>query len=666
MTKRHANSLLTITQGFLLDALAIDKTLAKDLERDYSRLESLVREHGIAVFTVLLPALAKGLDRSLDACFLDVSGLPLSRPVSTSTVVPRLFRGLWLKVFTKSGVLRDEAVLDPTFVLILKNILTFGKKIELECSPKAVFTTTKEFFHVDAILPRPSQFWSDCESNLDRVDTGSILDLVQRDLGGSFGGVSDATIEPLLRCCQQVADIIVTTRFGREISPESWVFKHGPGATSEIPRGKGYKYSFPTWSPRLESSLPYDLYGVSSMENAQGDNPSSHHPVESDYPSRLCCVPKDMRGPRLIAAEPTANQWAQQGLADHIVGCIRRFPEDIGGSITFHNQSNSAYMALSGSRTAKLATVDLSSASDRLSCWLVQRIFRGNLPLLRLLANTRTRFMMNEVDVKMPKIVELNKFATMGSALTFPVQSVVFFVLTAAAVVYSRGLRPTDWALACGSVQVYGDDIVVPVDALDSLRALLSAVGLKVNVSKTFSGRNFREACGIEAFRGYDCTPAKPRHLFDSDGSVSLISCIDVANLLHERGLWHSAQKVRTLAGEVGSIPMTRTGSGVWSDKSFVDPWTTDSRYQLNARMRWNHELHRYEYRFVQPKAVTTSSRRVEGHGNLLQFFTEEPWTQDLSSWESGVTSVSDAATSPRWVSADSLSKESRSARKMY
>jgi hypothetical protein len=132
--------------------------------------------------------------------------------------------------------------------------------------------------------------------------------------------------------------------------------------------------------------------------------------------------------------------------------------------------------------------------------------------------------MMNEVDVKMPKIVELNKFATMGSALTFPVQSVVFFVLTAAAVVYSRGLRPTDWALACGSVQVYGDDIVVPVDALDSLRALLSAVGLKVNVSKTFSGRNFREACGIEAFRGYDCTPAKPRHLFDSDGSVSLIS----------------------------------------------------------------------------------------------------------------------------------------------
>lgn len=652
MTKRHADSLLIIMQGFLREALALDKTLAGGLEKDYLRLESLVREHGVSVFTVMLPALSKELDRSLDAAFLDLRGAPLSRQSSQSVRVPRLFQGIWLKVFTKSGVLRTRSTgLEPTWVLILKSLLAFGKKIELECSDAVKFKTVKEFYSVDSGLRRGSAFWRDHEASLDRSDAGSLLDLVQCDLGGSLGiGLPANDLAPLLRLSQLIADRVVATRFGGDFSPAGFRFKHGPGATSEYPRGKGYKYHFPTWGPRLECSVPFDQFGVANpglVPDALADLPYGE--FEADIPSRLMLVPKDMRGPRLIAGEPTANQWAQQGLAHELVRTIRRWPDDIGASITFHRQSNSAYMALSGSRTAKLSTIDLSSASDRLSCWLVQRLFRGNLSLLRLLANTRTRFLSNRVDKKMPTVVELKKFATMGSALTFPVQSISFFILTVAAVCYSRGWGPDGWRRACRGVQVYGDDIVVPTDSQECLRGLLSAVGLKVNTTKSFAGLTFREACGIEAFCGYDITPAKPRHLFNADGTISLIACVDVSNLLHERGLWYAAAAVKSLAGVVGPLPMTRIGGGAWGDRSFVDPWNS-GEYLLPARKRWDHDLQKTVYQFIQPKAKKNSVDRFEGVGNLLQYFTEDPSSQILTTWESGLVSATDAVITRRWV----------------
>lgn len=650
MTKRHASSLLLLYRGILEDAVALDKSLAGGVIRDLSRLTSLVAEHGMTVFTVMLPAIGKLLDRSLDDGRLDLRHLPLTRPASRSTKIPRLFQGIWLRVFDECGVLRSIDSLDPAFVFVLRQLLYAGKKIELSPSSRSKFLLVKEFFDVESHLPKPSNFWFGNANHYCHADFGSLLDLCQRDFGGStvFRHVSEGDY-PLLLTAQQIADRFVVELFPGILNLEELRPRHGPGATAEYRRGGGYKYSFPTWSSRLEETFPFLTFGVSTPE--VGLDRSFKGPIETDYPSRLVEVPKDGKGPRLIAAEPDANQWIQQGLAGFITQSLRLHEIT---SIDFRRQELSRERALAGSRDGSLATVDLKSASDRLSCWLVQRLFRANRSLLEAMAACRTRYMCNDIDKKLPSLIELRKFATMGSALTFPLQSITFLVLTLAAYCYTRGIPPKRWRQGLRDIQVYGDDIVVPVDSLDALHKILSAVGLLVNRDKTFGNGNFREACGLDAFRGYDVTPVKPRKIPHSSDSSSIISAVDVSNLLHSKLLWRSAKRWRSLVDTFGLVPLVRHGGRAWGDRTFCKV-ARDHDLAPKAKFRFSPHLHRDEFLLLQPYRLVREEHRSEGWGNLLQYFTEDPsLSEDLNTFESGVVvSRSDVALRRRWVSSD-------------
>lgn len=139
MTKRHVESLLLLSRGILQDAVSLDNRLAKEVERDYQSLCSLSVEHGISLFTVFLPAMCKPLDRGLDSGRLGVLTGPLTRKVKGSSVIPRLFGGIWMRVFDKSGCLLNSESMDPTFVLILRQLLLVGKKVEVPSSSKAKY-----------------------------------------------------------------------------------------------------------------------------------------------------------------------------------------------------------------------------------------------------------------------------------------------------------------------------------------------------------------------------------------------------------------------------------------------------------------------------------------------------------------------------------------------
>nr|URG16497.1 MAG: RNA dependent RNA polymerase [Leviviridae sp.] len=665
MTNRHVSSLLVVAKGLLIEALVLDKTLQKGLARDARRLESLCVEHGDSVFTLLLPAGCKVLDQALDTGFLPPIRLPLFGGVG-GTIIPRLFQGIWLKVFDSSGCLK--ASIDPTFVLILRSLLLLGSKVNMACAPSRVYNTTEEFFHVESSLPKPnSDIWHSESLDFSRVDCGSLLDLDQPGFSGSgcFIAKLAAIDRHLLDTCQRVADSVASSLGSFE--PSELEFKHGPGATAEAKRGSSYKYSFPTWSSRLDAVFPWDLYGISSHGVLGLDNVQDLTPDEVDQPSRLLTVPKTAKGPRLIAAEPTANMYIQQGIANLLVSRIDAMPDSLGGSIKFHNQSISGDLALSASKKRNLATVDLKSASDRLSCWLVQRLFRGNLSLLKAASSSRTRYLRNDVDKKHPTVIELRKFATMGSALTFPVQSLSFFVLAVSATLYAEWHKWRDmsaktptWKDVASRVQVYGDDIILPVEALEHLERLIALVGLAVNRGKTFGGKNFRESCGVDGFQGYDVTPVKPRQFPVDDEPASIIAAIDTANLFHSKGLWYAAAAVKSLVRLTDDqVPLVGMDVGTWGDKSYAasNP-SLDAEVRLalrSHRTRWNRDLHRHEYLVWQPKAVVRRTRRFEGPENLLQYFLEDPSGQILTNWQSGVNSVSDAALGLRWVAADAL-----------
>jgi hypothetical protein len=80
----------------------------------------------------------------------------------------------------------------------------------------------------------------------------------------------------------------------------------------------------------------------------------------------------------------------------------------------------------------------LKSASDRISCWVIERLFRRSPSLLSALYATRTRWITQSLDKKSPEACRLRKFSTMGSAVTFPVQTILFSVLAVSSVLYTR------------------------------------------------------------------------------------------------------------------------------------------------------------------------------------------------------------------------------------
>jgi hypothetical protein len=193
----------------------------------------------------------------------------------------------------------------------------------------------------------------------------------------------------------------------------------------------------------------------------------------------LIGVPKDFKGPRLIASEPIASQYIQQGIMNVIRENVKR--SSLRHSLDFRSQEPSRKLALDASLTREFSTIDLSSASDRLSCAVVECIWRMKYSFLEALNAARTP------DIIYPdgKVVQLKKFAAQGAAFTFPLQSVVY-ALICMGVIYARTGESRLSCLA-KQVRVFGDDMIVPSDHYSAICSILEVLQLKVNTKKSFN-----------------------------------------------------------------------------------------------------------------------------------------------------------------------------------
>jgi len=709
--KSQANGLLKVALGVFADYLVTYPNDRKDVSRDIERLTLLVKERGVGVFTLDLPALDKALTSAFESGRLTVEGA-LSKRVSATVQVPRFLRGLWLRIFDRRGNLMEDA--DPTAVFFLRQILCHGKKLEVECTPARTKSVMGEYYHVEREARVPTLSWS--HDNLGSNDACSFDDL----FGHHSAGVGseqyelwekpieriDQSHRAILRRCQNNFDIFSQAigNFGIEEFLSSIRdhsngigFRHGPGAVSDL-TSKEYKYDFPTWSEKLGTTFPFSRYGTlaqlgvgspresdkrdashslwdlllalepssdelackgkagsaelvcsvpgigtsvlrdagnsPSSEFVRGEDPSlgstsSDHnsPSTHEPPSNLLAVPKTAKGPRLIASEPTSHQWCQQ--------FVKRFLEErllgLFGTefVSFRNQEASRRLVSKASLDQSLATVDLSSASDRLTCWLVERAFRKNKPLLKALHATRTRWVKDKVDkTSPPNFFIPKKFVTQGTAITFPVQSIIFLVIALTACGF-EAKRPEDFfcnkwtgsplARLRGKVRVYGDDIIIPVSGYAPLCMLLHALGLKVNQDKSFVKGHFRESCGMDAFKGVDVTPVKTKCIV-ATGPQSRQSLIDYSNNLHKAGLWNAAKAAESLlpVWVVRSLPVVGLGCGGVGRFSYL------GQNRDHLRKRWNQKLHRYEYRSYRQLA-RADRKPTNTLSGVLQYITEAP-----------------------------------------
>lgn len=623
-----------------------------EIFRDSKRISQQSSSRGYGFYYRDLPQLAKKLDSSLANGRLDLGGLPHSRGAKPNSKIPRLFRGLWIRIFNEDGCLREDA--DASAVFFLRALLMCFKKLDMETSSGALFETVKDFFDAETTLPATPSFWDE-STPAKREDLGHLSDLgsrgADRDLFSRISGQSRADL--LLESVQRTADRL-SASLGW-FSPSEVVGRHGPGAVSELPSTK-YKYHFARWSPNLEPLFPYDSFAVANLSLVE-DSLAEYNVPLSEECSRLCAVPKTALGPRLIAVEPTSHQWIQQGISRYL---IRRVHDHkiLSHSIDFFDQRKSRIAALKASASGLSATVDLKSASDLLSCYVVQRLFRGNLPLLEMFRACRTRFMINPLDPHRDTHVRLRKYATMGSALTFPLQSIAFTMVALGVGSFLNPRSPLD--RLCKEVRVFGDDIIVPSHWVPDLTAVLTAMRLEVSKTKTFSVGNFREACGMDAFRGEDVTPPRLEHLKRLTlNSPELAAMMDASNNFYLKGLWHTAAWLVKTVPQLYDIPVVSIfgeASGLLTvnrpqeestneNNRYVDCAASRScdreapvyrnlprriLYQSgkgtsSAKLRYNGNLQRFEIRVpVVHNAQARTPEWPDGPSHLLEFFTNK------------------------------------------
>lgn len=616
----YASYLLGLYSAMLVDIADKCPHLHVDSIRDYKRLLSAVDSRGIKVFLKDLPEIGKHFDRCLADGQLTRSGLPLARPYKTGVVIPRLFKGLLLSVFNSNGVLRDCP--DKDSIRFLRQLYYAAKRFRMECPDSSTWKTVDEFFKTDQECRDPTNNWFGTDISFEPVHDIHLCDitgsLLSRGVSFSFAErTSRHRIAKAKREIQRISDEVIG-RFGW-FDPLEWRAKHGPGAVSDQLKGES-KYDFPSWPESLESVFPYADMAFSSYEHWVDASSNEEGQMNPSFvpSSKLIAVPKTISGPRLIASEPTSYQWCQQSVLNYLVTSVSRSP--LKDAIDFRSQSKNADLALKASHTSEYATIDLSAASDRISCWLVERMFRSNTRLLQTFYACRTRYITNGIDRENPALYMLRKFSTMGSALTFPVQTIIFALIAIGCVVVTRrtDFKPRRVEMAAEEVQVFGDDIIVPLDCWPLVQAVLEDLGLKINPNKTFGTGKFRESCGCDAYDGDNVTKVSVISMPEVSRPGSIMSSVDTHNNFLIGGYYETAKFIKSTVTSLGrlSIPEVEVGSGSFGWHSF------DQSLNSRLKSRWNKLLHRKEY-LVHRILSDVTRRSTEGYSMVLQYFTE-------------------------------------------
>jgi hypothetical protein len=164
-------------------------------------------------------------------------------------------------------------------------------------------------------------------------------------------------------------------------------------------------------------------------------------------------------------------------------------------------------------------------------------------------------------------VIRLAKFASMGSALCFPLEAMVFLTIIVTAIARA-GSRPVTRSLLRelrGKVRVYGDDIIVPVEYVRTVTEHLEAFGLKVNSDKSYGSGKFRESCGGDYYDGEDVTPVRLRRVLPTTrkNTEELVSAISTRNQLYLRGYWRSAAFLDEVIRDLVPFPIVEATSPV-------------------------------------------------------------------------------------------------------
>jgi hypothetical protein len=485
--------------------------------------------------------------------------------------------GPYLKGFEKTPVFREYLLLletrNPVYLRFLLSFLWFGKKLSY-INPDLESTAFREWLDLESAL------------SLREFDSWEVPDLKQL-ISALCGDLDSDELRP----------------------------KHGSGAVAEKKaRSLPYrKTALLSTDGKLRSF--YRTFTSDALRYLT-DNVVDQVPCDSfRHTSRLMFVPKDYKKMRTICMEPASYMFLQQSLMRVLYRNIKRAT---GGILDLHDQGPNVELAKYASLTSDLDTLDLSSASDSVHVDLIRKYFprRWKLALL----STRT----SRVEVPGGEVVQVYKFAPMGSAVCFPIQTIVFTAVVLAT--YLKRLRSLGYVVhtpstpeelrrflyryvqwygrgdrVLGALRVYGDDIICDSECTLDVISCLEELGFTVNVNKSFRGRQaFRESCGGFFWCGEDVTPVlyrikRSRNVGLSDESLS--GAVDLANKARSLGYFNLAKHTRLLVS--GNYRKWRYIPYVIENTYFGYHCNKITDYGVT---RYNKGWQRYEQKVVQPR----------------------------------------------------------------
>lgn len=426
-------------------------------------------------------------------------------------------------------------------------------------------------------------------------------------------------VEPaMLRAQRKIAQVLGPLPGFSELG-----YRFGKGATTLTPKRKAsLREKFSRGVSCSEEMLPIAKAVLEELP-LLSEAACSYEKVDEDgdewfglslhlHDGKLEFVPKNVKTYRSVIVEPVLNGLYQLALGDHLTRRLATFGVDL------RDQTRNQTLALEGSLTGALATLDLSAASDSISLELIFSL----LPLDWAIALARGR--TGHVLYRGRRIA-LEKFSSMGNGFTFPLQSLVF------------------WALAraiCDKndvVSVYGDDIILPSAKAVELTTLLRCLGFAVNEEKSYHTGPFRESCGRDFYRGIDVRPffqkewVSPRTLFTLHNFYVRRGMSDFAELIHS---WiHPALRIYGPDGYgdghlLGAWHRTRKPSHVsrgWAGYTF-STFSLKGRKDIRPELPGDFVLPAYSVyqRSAEPLQDDASVRRKllpwsSGHGEVTE-----------------------------------------------
>lgn len=387
---------------------------------------------------------------------------------------------------------------DPVSLRYLLSFLMFGKKFKYD----------DDELHATAF-----RTWLGVEDSLSMPFDAAVASKLQSILRQAFTGFMLST-DDLVGC------------------------RHGPGAVSGPERGYiekscNFQYdsrldrAFVRGNPFLSGSTLGEDSTIASgiIPDIQRWKSDRNLFVGSDATSRLRFVYKTVKTARSMCMEPTPYMFFQQGVRLAIQRQIR--DSFYHPFIRLEDQTYNQGLSDFGSSTGEVDTIDLSAASDTVGIDLVRSVFPSKVLYWLLCTRTSSVFLPDGTKMK------VRKFAPMGSALCFPVQSLIFASVVLYAyiryvsnalnidedvllsdcesfvkkyITKSRDYHPSRLKLA--EFSAYGDDIICDSRVTHDVLRMLRSLRFVPNEDKSFTASQaFRESCGKFHWNGHDITP---------------------------------------------------------------------------------------------------------------------------------------------------------------